>query len=129
MPNKGGFRFRATSGLLVKNVNRSKAKNLMKMIFLHTMVLGWGILSHPVGAQPGPATFPLAGDWQGVLWSQGSFNHLILHMNMTPEGKVTCSWTIATRASQANPQSAARSTAATWPFNFFIGLRKATAIL
>jgi hypothetical protein len=88
MPNKGGFRFRATSGLLVKNVNRSKAKNLMKMIFLHTMVLGWGILSHPVGAQPGPATFPLAGDWQGVLWSQGSFNHLILHMNMTPEGKV-----------------------------------------
>jgi hypothetical protein len=62
----------------------------MKMIFLPSMVLGWGVLSLPVGAQSGPATFPLAGDWQGVSTSLESVNHLTLHMNMTPERK----WTV-----------------------------------
>jgi hypothetical protein len=77
------------SGLPVKNVSCSKAKNLMKMILLHAMVLGWGILSHPLGAQSGPADFPLVGDWQGVLWDEGKVNHVILHMNITPAGKMT----------------------------------------
>jgi hypothetical protein len=54
----------------------------MKMIFPLSMVLGWGVLSLPVGAQSGPATFPLAGDWQGASRSLESVNHLTLHMNV-----------------------------------------------
>jgi hypothetical protein len=41
------------------------------------------------GAQGNPADFPLAGDWEGVLVLQGATNHLVLHMNTTPEGKMT----------------------------------------
>jgi hypothetical protein len=77
------------SGLPVKKVSRSKAKNLMKMIFLPAMVLGLGILSLPMGAQSGPGTLPLVGDWQGVSITEGSVYHLTLHMNITPAGKLT----------------------------------------
>jgi hypothetical protein len=61
----------------------------MKAIFLRTMLLGWGLLSPLASAQSGPATFPLAGDWDGVLVFQGSVHHAVLHMNTTPEGKMT----------------------------------------
>ncbi len=61
----------------------------MKAIFLRAMLLGWGLLAHLAGAQSGPATFPLTGDWQGVWEFQGNVHHLVLHMNTTPEGKMT----------------------------------------
>jgi hypothetical protein len=61
----------------------------MKAIFVCAMLLGLGPLPHLAGAQAGPATFPLAGDWDGVLVSEGAVNHLVLHMNTTPEGKMT----------------------------------------
>jgi len=66
----------------------------MKVIFLFAMVLGWGLLSGVAGAQSGspqsdPATFPLAGDWDGTASIQGTVTHLGLHMNTTPEGKMT----------------------------------------
>ena len=61
----------------------------MKTIFLRAMLLGWGFLSPLAIAQSGPATFPLAGDWDGVLVIQGTVHHLVLHMNTTPEGKMT----------------------------------------
>lgn len=61
----------------------------MKAIFLSAMLLGWGLVSYRAGAQSGPATFPLAGDWEGVLVAQGTTYHLVLHMNTTPEGKMT----------------------------------------
>jgi len=61
----------------------------MKAIFLRVMLLGWGLLSPLVSAQSGPATFPLAGNWDGVLVVQGTVDHLVLHMSTTPEGKMT----------------------------------------
>jgi hypothetical protein len=61
----------------------------MKAIFLRAMLLGWGLLSPLASAQSGPATFPLAGDWDGVLVAQGSVHHVVLHMSTTPEGKMT----------------------------------------
>ena len=61
----------------------------MKTIFLSAMLLGWGILSVPAAAQSDPASFPLAGDWQGVLQAQGAVSHLVLHLDATPEGKMT----------------------------------------
>jgi len=53
------------------------------------MLVGWGILPPLASAQSDPATFPLAGDWDGVLVIQGTVHHLVLHMNTTPEGKMT----------------------------------------
>lgn len=61
----------------------------MKGILLRAMLLGWGLLSPLASAQSGPDTFPLAGDWNGVLTYQGAVHHLILHLNATPEGKMT----------------------------------------
>jgi hypothetical protein len=61
----------------------------MKAIFLRAMLLGWGLLSPLASSQSGTATFPLAGDWDGVLMVQGTVYHLVLHMNTTPEGKMT----------------------------------------
>jgi hypothetical protein len=61
----------------------------MKVIFLRAMLLGWGLLSPLAISQSGPATFPLAGDWDGVLVLLGTVHHLVLHMNTTPEGKMT----------------------------------------
>jgi hypothetical protein len=61
----------------------------MKGIFLRALLLGWGLLSALASAQSGPAVFPLAGDWNGVLLYQGTAHHLVLHMNTTPEGKMT----------------------------------------
>ena len=61
----------------------------MKAIFLRAMLLGLGLLCHLARAQSGPATFPLAGDWEGVLVYQGTDYHMVLHMNTTPEGKMT----------------------------------------
>ena len=61
----------------------------MKTSFLCAMLLGWRLLSPPASAQSDPVTFPLAGDWDGVLTVQGTANHLVLHMNATPEGKMT----------------------------------------
>src|ERR1035438_637581 len=61
----------------------------MKAIFLRAMLLGWGLLSPLASAQSGPATFPLAGEWDGVLVAQGSVHHVVLHMSTTPEGKMT----------------------------------------
>jgi hypothetical protein len=67
----------------------SKERNRMKAIFLRAMLLGWGLLSPLAHAQSAPAAFPLAGDWEGVLVMQGTVDHLVLHMNTTPEGKMT----------------------------------------
>jgi hypothetical protein len=61
----------------------------MKAIFLRAMLLGWGLLFPLASAQSGPAPFPLAGDWDGVVMAQGTAYHLVLHMNTTPEGKMT----------------------------------------
>ncbi|MFZ1085879.1 MAG: hypothetical protein WAN35_13020 [Terracidiphilus sp.] len=61
----------------------------MKAICLGAMLLGGGLLSPLAISQSGPATFPLEGDWEGVLVMQGSVHHLVLHMNTTPEGKMT----------------------------------------
>ncbi len=61
----------------------------MKEIFLGAMLLGWGLFSPLARAQSDPATFPLAGDWDGVLVAQGTVHNLVLHMNTTPEGKMT----------------------------------------
>ena len=61
----------------------------MKAIFLRSLLLGWGLLSSLASPQSGPATFPLAGDWDGVLVVQGALHHLTLHMNTTSEGKMT----------------------------------------
>src|SRR5580658_853638 len=61
----------------------------MKVISLCAMLLGCGLLPPPVCAQSSPATFPLAGDWDGVLVGRGPVGHLALHMSTTPEGKMT----------------------------------------
>lgn len=61
----------------------------MKRILLPAMLLGWGALSLLGGAQSAPPAFPLAGDWQGALESNGAVEHLVLHMNTTPAGKMT----------------------------------------
>ena len=61
----------------------------MKAIFLHATLFVWGLLSPLAMARSVPAAFPLAGDWDGVLVVQGIVNHLVLHMNTTPEGKMT----------------------------------------
>ena len=61
----------------------------MKAIFLAALLIGWGLLSPLASAQSDPATFPLAGDWEGVLVVKGIVNHLALHVNTTPEGKMT----------------------------------------
>jgi hypothetical protein len=70
-------------------LSRSKERNRMKAIFLCAMLLGCGLLFPLASAQSDPATFPLAGDWDGVFVFQGSVHHLVLHMNTTPEGKMT----------------------------------------
>lgn len=61
----------------------------MKAIVLAAMLFGFGPLSHLAGAQSGPEPFPLAGNWDGVMVFQGITEHLVLHMNTTPEGKMT----------------------------------------
>lgn len=61
----------------------------MKSNFLCTVLLGLGLLFSPADAQSGPPAFPLAGDWDGVLALKGTVYHLVLHMNTTPEGKMT----------------------------------------
>lgn len=61
----------------------------MKAIFVGAMLLGWELFCHLASAQTAPDTFPLAGDWDGVLVYQGAADHLQLHMNTTPEGKMT----------------------------------------
>lgn len=53
------------------------------------MLLGAILLSALAVAQTDPATFPLAGDWEGTLAIHGSIHHVVLHMNATPEGKMT----------------------------------------
>lgn len=60
----------------------------VKAMFLGAMLLGWGLISPLAIAQSDPATFPLAGDWEGVMVAQGVTYHLTLHMNTTPEGKM-----------------------------------------
>lgn len=61
----------------------------MKAIFLCAMLFGLGLLPDRAGAQSGPEAFPLAGDWDGVFAVKGAVYHLVLHMNTTPEGKMT----------------------------------------
>lgn len=57
--------------------------------FLRGLMLGWGLLAPLASAQSDPPVFPLAGDWDGVLVYQGTVHHLLLHMNTTPQGKMT----------------------------------------
>ena len=61
----------------------------MKPIFLRAVLLGCGLVSHLAGAQSATATFPLAGDWNGVMLFQGVTKHLTLHMGSTPQGRMT----------------------------------------
>ncbi len=61
----------------------------MKVITLCAMLLGWGLLPPLANAQSSPDTFPLAGDWDGVLVGKGPLGHVALHMSTTPEGKMT----------------------------------------
>jgi hypothetical protein len=61
----------------------------MKAILLCAVLLGRGLFSPLVSAQSDPAPFPLGGDWDGALVYQGTVYHLVLHMNTTPEGKMT----------------------------------------
>jgi hypothetical protein len=61
----------------------------MKANLLCTILLGLGLLSSPAVAQSAPPAFPLAGDWDGVITLNGAVYHLLLHMNSTPEGKMT----------------------------------------
>jgi hypothetical protein len=61
----------------------------LKAIFLATVLLALSPLAHAAGAQSSPEPFPLAGDWEGIMVLQGATNHLVLHMNTTPEGKMT----------------------------------------
>lgn len=70
-------------------IERSHESDRMRAIFLGAMLLGWGLLTSVASAQSDPATFPLAGDWEGVFAFQGTVDHLVLHMNTTPEGKMT----------------------------------------
>jgi hypothetical protein len=60
----------------------------MKEIFLCAM-LQWGLSLPQACSQSGPETFPLAGDWDGVWAMPGSIHRLVLHLNTTPEGKMT----------------------------------------
>lgn len=59
----------------------------MKSIVLHSMLLG--LLPGLACAQATPGSFPLAGAWEGLLQFQGAGHHLVLHMNATPEGRMT----------------------------------------
>ena len=61
----------------------------MKTVFLAAMLLFWTLLSHLAAAQASPKPFPLAGDWEGTFVFQGTTGHVLLHMNTTPEGKMT----------------------------------------
>jgi hypothetical protein len=59
----------------------------MKAIFLCAMLLGWGHVPHLAGAQSGPDTFPLAGDWDGIEYeSRGLKLHFIFHIHNTEDG-------------------------------------------
>jgi hypothetical protein len=70
-------------------IKPSKAISRMKANLLCTILLGLGLLSSPAFAQSGPPAFPLAGDWDGDITRDGVVYHLVLHMNSTPEGKMT----------------------------------------
>ena len=61
----------------------------MKANFLGTMLLGLGLFSSLAVAQSGPPAFPLTGDWDGVFTVKDTAYHLVLHLNTTPEGKMT----------------------------------------
>jgi hypothetical protein len=63
----------------------------MKPHLLRATLLTCGLLSPLLNAQPiqPPPAFPLAGDWNGALTFQGTTYHLVLHVNTTPEGKMT----------------------------------------
>jgi hypothetical protein len=66
-----------------------EASKRMKAEFLGALLLGTAFLSPLAAAQSAPAVFPLAGDWDGAYTAQGVVHHLVLHMNATPEGKMT----------------------------------------
>src|SRR6185437_8591299 len=66
-----------------------RTRNRMKTVFLAAMLLFWTLLSHLAAAQASPKPFPLAGDWEGTFVFQGTTGHVLLHMNTTPEGKMT----------------------------------------
>jgi len=68
-------------------------------------------------AQTSPATFPLAGDWDGILVGQGPVGHVVLHMSTTPEGKMTALLDDIDRKFQVLPQSEVLSTAVVWFFD------------
>src|SRR6185437_2227422 len=61
----------------------------MKTICLAAMLPFLAPLSHLAAAQAGPEPFPLAGDWEGTFVFQGTTGRVLLHMNTTPEGKMT----------------------------------------
>ncbi len=61
----------------------------MKAMLLGAMLFGCVLFPDLGSAQSDPNAFPLAGDWNGVSASQGSVTHVVLHMNSTPEGKMT----------------------------------------
>ncbi len=67
----------------------TKGVNRMRAIFLQAVLLGCRLLSPLGSAQSAPGAFPLAGDWDGVMAVQGISHHLVLHINTTPEGKMT----------------------------------------
>jgi len=59
------------------------------MILMCAILFGWGVLPLAASAQSGPLVFPLAGDWQGSREVKGTVEHLTLHLNTTPKGKMT----------------------------------------
>ena len=61
----------------------------MKANLLCTDRPAWGFLPGIRQSHSGPPAFPLAGDWDGDITRDGVVYHLVLHMNSTPEGKMT----------------------------------------
>lgn len=83
--------FRTVMASLSSNMNPDLQKvwRCMRTILFSVLLLAFRVLSLPVAAQSVPAKFPLAGDWKGDLELHGTVYHLVLHMNTTPEGKLT----------------------------------------
>ena len=61
----------------------------MKSLILVALLYGCALCPLQGQSQSSPQSFPLTGEWEGVLQIKGVVHHLVLHFDTNAEGKMT----------------------------------------